>query len=258
MNYSSDFKRMALDALRGRWLLAVAAGLVAALLDSADSGGVKINLDIEDSGASAGFEVAGQRILSVGDEGFQEAGMLLAGGAAYIILAALLMAAVFFVLGSIIRIGYHRFNLELIDRKNPSFEMLFQYFPHWKTAFAARLLESIYIVLWSLLLVIPGIVASYSYAMTGYILAENPELSAGEAITQSKEMMYGHRWRLFCLHWSFIGWEILSILTLGVGSLWLRPYKQAAAAAFYREVSGTGRPDPGALPQEGEPGSPEL
>ena len=95
-------------------------------------------------------------------------------------------------------------------------------------------------LLWSLLLIIPGIIAGYSYAMTGYILAENPELTASEAIARSKEMMAGNRFRLFCLHFSFIGWEILCTLTLGIGNLWLRPYKQAAEAAFYREISGTG------------------
>ena len=90
------------------------------------------------------------------------------------------------------------------------------------------------------LFIIPGIVATYSYAMTEFILAEHPELTASEAIAQSKEMMTGNRWRLFCLHISFIGWDILCAFTLGIGNLWLRPYKQAANAAFYREISGTG------------------
>ena len=81
--------------------------------------------------------------------------------------------------------------------------------------------------------------------MTGYILAENPDLSASEAIEQSKSMMAGNRWRLFCLHVSFIGWDILCSLTLGIGYLWLNPYKQAATAAFYREISGTEQPQGG-------------
>lgn len=84
------------------------------------------------------------------------------------------------------------------------------------------------------------IIASYSYAMTEYILADHPELSASEAISRSKEMMEGNRWRLFCLEFSFIGWSILCAFTLGIGYLWLTPYKEAAKAAFYREISGTG------------------
>lgn len=111
---------------------------------------------------------------------------------------------------------------------------------YWKTAAVAKLLQSVCVLLWSLLLIIPGIIATYSYAMTEFILSEHPDLTASEAIAQSKEMMSGNRWRLFCLHFSFIGWDILSSLTLGIGNLWLRPYKQAANAAFYREISDTG------------------
>ena len=64
-------------------------------------------------------------------------------------------------------------------------------------------------------------------------------MTAREAIAASKEMMRGNRWRLFCLGFSFIGWSLLCALTLGIGTLWLRPYEEAAHAAFYREVSGT-------------------
>ena len=103
------------------------------------------------------------------------------------------------------------------------------------------MLQGVYVFLWALLFVIPGIIATYSYAMTSYILAENPELTASEAIDMSKEMMEGNRFRLFCLHMSFIGWAILCVFTFGIGYLWLAPYMQAAQAAFYREVSGTER-----------------
>lgn len=78
--------------------------------------------------------------------------------------------------------------------------------------------------------------------MTDYILAENPSLSASEAINQSKSMMSGNKWRLFCLEFSFIGWGFLAALTFGIGNLWLTPYRHAAEAAFYREISGTSPP----------------
>ena len=159
------------------------------------------------------------------------------GSAVYIALAAIVIAVIYFVLGSIIQIGYARFNLELVDYHDPSFDSLFAYFSYWKTTTVARLLQSLYVLLWTLLLIIPGIIAGYNYAMTAYILAEHPELTASEAIDRSKQMMSGNRWRFFCLQFSFIGWDILSAVTLGVGSLWVRPYRQAAYAAFYREVS---------------------
>ena len=75
--------------------------------------------------------------------------------------------------------------------------------------------------------------------MTPYILADNPDLSPSEALKMSKEMMRGNKWRLFCLGFSFIGWQLLCGLTLGIGYLWLNPYMAAAHADFYREISGT-------------------
>jgi len=157
----------------------------------------------------------------------------------YIALAAIVMAVIYFVLGSVIETGYARFNMDLVDRKEAKLETLFSYFQNWKTLTVTRFLKGLYIFLWSLLFVIPGIIASYSYAMTGYILAEHPELTASEAIERSKEMMSGNRLRLFCLQFSFIGWGILCSFTLGIGNLWLIPYRQTAEAAFYREISGT-------------------
>ena len=134
-----------------------------------------------------------------------------------------------------------KFNLDLVDRqKEAEIGTMFGYFQFWKSAACARLLKGVYVLLWSLLFIIPGIIAGYSYAMTSYILAENPELTSNEAIERSKQTMSGNRWRLFCVQISFIGWEILSaLLTFGIGGLWITPYKQAATAAFYREISGT-------------------
>ena len=98
------------------------------------------------------------------------------------------------------------------------------------------LLMRIFIYLWSLLFIIPGIVKVFSYAMTPYILEENPELSANDAIDRSRAMMRGHKFDLFWLWLSFIGWAFLSICTLGIGLFWLAPYQETAVAAFYEDV----------------------
>lgn len=240
MKYAADFRRIAREALSGKWVIAVLVGLVATLLGGTASGGPEVKLNIDGSGANASFEFAGQTVFSTGGGLDSGIGAFLIGSAIYITIAAIILAVVYFILGSIIGVGYARFNLDLVDHGDPSFESLFGYFSYWKTTAIARLLQSLYIFLWSLLLVVPGIVATYSYAMTEFILAEHPELTASEAIAQSKQMMYGNRWRLFCLHISFIGWDILNLFTLGIGSLWLRPYKQAAEAVFYREITGSG------------------
>lgn len=98
------------------------------------------------------------------------------------------------------------------------------------------LLQSLYIVLWSFLLIVPGIIKGYSYAMTSYILRDNPELKFNAAIEKSMDMMQGHKMQLFLLHLSFIGWVILAILTAGIGYFFLCPYMQTAIAAFYEDV----------------------
>ena len=102
--------------------------------------------------------------------------------------------------------------------------------------FCALFLVNLFTFLWALLLIIPGIMKAFSYALTPYILLDEPELTARQAITRSCEIMQGRRWKLFCLYLSFIGWGILSILTFGIGFLWLVPYMNASVAAFYEDA----------------------
>jgi uncharacterized membrane protein len=97
-------------------------------------------------------------------------------------------------------------------------------------------------ILWSLLLLIPGSIKSYSYAMTEYILKDNPELQNNAAIEKSMEMMNGHKLRLFLLHLSFIGWYIVGVLTLFIGFFWIIPYVHTAEAAFYEDLKAQQEP----------------
>ena len=91
-------------------------------------------------------------------------------------------------------------------------------------------------ILWSLLLVIPGIIKSYSYAMTSFILKDEPEMKNNAAIEKSMAMMEGNKNKLFMLDLSFIGWAILCIFTLGIGLLFLQPYVAISRAAFYEDL----------------------
>lgn len=95
------------------------------------------------------------------------------------------------------------------------------------------LLVAVYIFLWTLLFIIPGIIKSLSYAMTVYILKDNPEMKNNEAIELSMKMMNGYKWKFFVLQLSFLGWFLLGILTLCIGYLWLIPYIQTTMVAFY-------------------------
>ena len=241
MKIAEDFRRIARNVLTNKWFIAVAVGLVASILGGISGGGPEFKVNIDGSNISMNFNVAGQTIKSIGTNGGvdSEVGAFILASLPIIIIASLFAAVIYFALGSFIGVGYAKFNLNLVDKKNAAFETLFEYFSHWKTTTITRLLRALYVFLWSLLFIIPGIVAGFSYAMTDYILAEDPELTADEAISQSKSIMMGNKWRFFCLQFSFIGWDILATLAFGVGHLWLTPYKQAAYAAFYREVSGT-------------------
>ena len=237
MKCAADFRKVARKALTGKWGIAVIAGMIAVLLGAVDAAGQRLKLNVDISNADVVLEYGNQIILSTREGFHPEWGVMVAGAGTYIAMLAIVLAIVYWILGSIIDVGYARFNLELVDGNEAKIENLFQYFSHWQTVVVAGLLQKLYVFLWSLLFLIPGIIASYSYAMTSYILAENPEMTASEAIAKSKEMMLGNRFRLFCLHLSFIGWSFLCIFTLGIGNLWLTPYKQAATAAFYREIS---------------------
>lgn len=118
----------------------------------------------------------------------------------------------------------------------PEAGALFAPFKQYARTVGAVLLVFAYTLLWTLLLVIPGIIKAYSYSMTFYILRENPEMTAGDAITASQKMMDGHKMDLFLLSLSFIGWAILASITFGIGYLWLIPYIYTAYAAFYETL----------------------
>ena len=141
-----------------------------------------------------------------------------------------------FLIGGVLQIGYADFLLKQHDGRETSFSDLFSGFDDFGTGFAQHFLRNLYVLLWSMLLLIPGIVKGYSYAMTPFILAEHPNLSASRAIDLSRQMMDGHKMELFILDLSFLGWGFLAGITMNLGYILLNPYKNAALAAFYRQL----------------------
>ena len=97
-------------------------------------------------------------------------------------------------------------------------------------------LTGLFVYLWSLLLLVPGIIKTYSYAMAPYVLAEHPELTARQCLRYSKQMMRGHKFQLFVLELSFILWDLLVLVTLGIMAIWVGPYKQATKVNFYHNI----------------------
>ena len=132
--------------------------------------------------------------------------------------------------------GYGVLWLALARNENVDYGMLFDGFKDYLRIFLTLLLVQIYTILWMLLLIIPGLVKCYSYSMTSFILKDNPEMKYDAAINESMRMMQGHKMKLFLLDLSFIGWFFLSILTLGIGFLFLQPYMSTAHAHFYEDL----------------------
>ena len=123
------------------------------------------------------------------------------------------------------------------EGKQPQIENLFTvYRDNLQKSFLVPFLVALFVFLWSLLLVIPGIIMAYAYSMTIFISNDNPELSAMDAIKKSRELMNGHKMDLFLLDLSFIGWILLACLTMGIGFIFLQPYIDTAHAEFYREL----------------------
>ena len=115
-------------------------------------------------------------------------------------------------------------------------ENIFEGFKTFVPSLLLFVLEGILICLWSLLLIVPGIIKSLSYSMAFFILRDNPGMGAMDAITASRKMMNGYKGQLFCLYLSFIGWALLCLLTFGIGYLWLCPYMFLSMTNFYENL----------------------
>ena len=217
---SSELRAMARRNLEGTWGISVGVALVAALLGGLIVGtGSNINFNFNEDTVCNLPPIFWTVLLPM---------VSLAG----------LLGIVSFILGGTVELGYAKFLLKQYDRKELQFSDLFSQFERFGTGFAQKFLRTLYTCLWALLLVIPGIVKGLSYAMTPFILEEHPEMTASEAIKASMKLMDGHKMDLFILGLTFLGWEILACLTMGIGFLFLNPYMNAAYAAFYRNISG--------------------
>ena len=140
------------------------------------------------------------------------------------------------IIGGPLSLGYTTLILLISRNQKPDFAILFSGFKRFGDSLAAYLLISIFTILWFLLLIIPGFIALLRYSQTYYILSEDENIGPLEAITKSKEMMVGNKWKLFCLYCRFIGWFILCIVTLGFAGLYVGPYLSQSCANFYNDL----------------------
>jgi len=238
MRYAADFRRAARNALNGRWGLSIAVTLVAMLLGGyyGSIGALSLN----ENGLTIGPGNAGLFNFTMTLPG--QLGMRVGnwGGLSYLWRALPLLSLALLAIGGAVELGHNRYYLSLLRGGRPEFNVLFSRFSILLKALGLRLFTALFVFLWSLLLVIPGIVAAYRYRLAFYLMAENPDMGIREAVDESKRRTYGHKGRWFCLHFSFVGWVLLCILTLGIGFLWLNPYIAAADAAFSLDLMGGG------------------
>lgn len=256
-------KRIALEALSGRWKVACLTTFVASLL-----GGT---IMVTGGGGGGGSSSSSSDVSSsYGDYGFES----ISSGDYESIIAVLLVVfgilsivgLVSIILGGATKFGYAKFLFKLLNKEEVAVSDLFSEYSRIGSGFVMNLLTGIYLVLWTLLFFPVGMVKSFSYALTPYIMAENPNVGANEAITMSREMMNGNKGKLLLLKLSFIGWSLLLVLlamvlifpvvavfvaseVLGVvatlaylliitvASTYLTTYIETAGAAFYIGVS---------------------
>lgn len=145
-------------------------------------------------------------------------------------------------------VGLGIFFLALVRGSQPEIEMLFEGFKFFLTALVASVLMGLLVMLWSLLLIIPGIIAMYAYSQTFLIIADDSSIGPLEALKRSRQIMKGNKWKYFCLNLRFLGWSLLCLLTpLWIGYLWLYPYMMASLAHFYEDIRGPAEETPSVI-----------
>lgn len=261
-------KRIALEALSGRWKVACLTTFVASLLGGTimvtggGGGGGGSSSSSSYTVTSGGGSSSSSSVVSYSYGDYESLVSVL-----LVVLGILsILALVSIILGGATKFGYAKFLFKLLNKEEVAVSDLFSEYSRIGSGFVMNLLTGIYLVLWTLLFFPVGIVKSFSYALTPYIMAENPNVGANEAITMSREMMNGHKGSLFLLKLSFIGWALLLVLlaivlifpvaavfvaseVLGVvallayfliitvASTYLTTYIETAGAAFYIGVS---------------------
>lgn len=217
---TADYKDIARDCLKGHWIKAMIAAILAAVF-----GAFSLSLF---SWVKAVAVIAGVvKYLETMPQSYAR------------ILPAMSGIALFhFFFGEMIHLGYIRFNLSILDKSRVRIRDLFScYRCFWKAIFI-RVVLSLLIFIGSLFFLLPGLYVWLAYAMTPYVLEERPGFPVTQAMTSSRKMMRGFKLKLLWLKISFLGWDLLNILTFGLAFLYVVPYKMTAEAVFYNEMSG--------------------
>ncbi len=232
-----ELKGRAKDCLRKYYWMAFLVSLVASLLGEGLSGGAgaggRFNVNFRNDRAPQVQESAGDLAGSINP------GMAMAVVA--IVLVVIVIVFLFGVLwstfmGNVVEVGCCRYFMESrASGQSAGLGRLFWCFERGKYLNVVKVmfLKNLFIFLWTLVLIVPGIIKSYEYAMVPYILSENPNMDYRDALDLSRRMMDGEKFSFFVLQISFIGWELLGALLCGIGIFFVLPYENATFAEFY-------------------------
>lgn len=194
---TAELKSRAKEQLRGKWAIAVGTVLVANII---------LEVDV-------GYKVASK----LGIEGLSYSLDLIA-----------------LLLGGVISVGLCRFLLDMATkRREPRFDTLFSSFNIYLKTLGLNILITLAVLAGTLLFIVPGIIVALMFSQAFYILSEDPSKSITQCINESVNLMSGHKWELFYLNLTFIGWWLLSLVTLGIAALWVAPYQKLTEANFY-------------------------
>ena len=207
--------------------------------------------DISDNDHEFNFTIEGDETTDpeeIEDEITEQTGDIDEGTGIAIVAFSIIMFGVLLVLSAIgiavsallfnpLRLGCQRFFRKNLDEPANMSNIVFAFDSNYKNVVKTMFLRDVYVFLWSLLFVIPGIIKTYEYRMVPYLLSENPGMSDKEAFAESKRLMNGNKWKTFVLDLSFIGWDILSVFTCGILSIfYVNPYKMSTDAALYEAL----------------------
>ncbi|MGG2134656.1 DUF975 family protein [Bacillus sp. S2(2024)] len=232
----SDLKKAALSSLKGRWGLGAGASVLNYVISMLGVGTIGVPMFLLWS-LLAGMIAPNFVYYSVTGEAEINVTLMIIMLVTYAFLW-IIMFIVSITVQGIMNYGYYNLTLSLAKRESTTIDGLFEGFRK-KNVFRsikAAFLMAVYTLLWSLLLIVPGIIKAFSYSITYYILMDHPEYTASEAIKKSREMMKGHKLDLFILSLSFIGWFILGTFTFGIAYLWIYPYYTTTVSHFYLKL----------------------
>lgn len=153
------------------------------------------------------------------------------------VVISVIVIAISVLLFNPIRLGCRRFFRKNLDEPANMSNILFAFDNGYKNVVKTMFMRDLFVFLWSLLFVIPGIIKEYEYRLVDYIISEDPTKNYKEALEESRKLMKGNKWKAFVLDLSFIGWKILSLFTCGILSIfYVNPYKLSTDAALYEAI----------------------